>query len=54
MAPRAAMPPGSMPAPATLPPDSMPGLDPRTGGLADAAAPAPVPEGDRLDAAARP
>jgi diguanylate cyclase (GGDEF)-like protein len=46
--------PASMPAPATmLPPGSAPATDPR-GGRPDTAAPAPVPESDCLDAAARP
>jgi EAL domain-containing protein (putative c-di-GMP-specific phosphodiesterase class I) len=47
--------PATMPASAaTPPPGSMPAPDPRAGGLPAAAAPASVPEGDCLDAAARP
>jgi diguanylate cyclase (GGDEF)-like protein len=47
--------PASMPASAASPPPgSMPAPDPRAGGLPAAATPASVPEGDCLDAAARP
>jgi hypothetical protein len=47
--------PATVPASAaTPPPGSMPAPDPRAGGRPAAAAPASVPEGDCLDAAARP